>query len=384
MPNDERSWAAVIKRVLQNTLLVGLGCVLSLVMIEIVLRVFNPFDFRIKGDEILLPANMSYNIANPGVDKLDERILHSKNSLGFRGAEPPAELTSSLSIITVGGSTTESFYLSDGDPWPAVLGRGLADNFDGLWMNNAGFDGHSSFGHIVLFKDYLAHLRPKVVIFLVGANDMASEGLNFFDKKVMRDPTSLRGFGNWLAGYSETVALGLNLIRYAMTWWIGVAHLQTDLAHTPRIKTKDAHWLRLREEHLATHIPRFKKRLQTLVDLARRHRVMPVFLTQPALYGSGVDPTSGIALDDLKVSDLDGRTQWRLLELYNDATRSFGGHDEVFVIDLATQMAKDSKYYYDFLHHTKAGAAELARIVDAALCPVLAAKFVAHLKASCP
>ena len=41
-----------------------------------------------------------------------------------------------------------------------------------IWLNNAGLDGHSTFGHIILFKDYIVKLKPKIILFLVGANDV--------------------------------------------------------------------------------------------------------------------------------------------------------------------------------------------------------------------
>ena len=47
-------------------------------------------------------------------EKLDEKIIHTKNSLGFRGDEPPDDFNPALTVVTVGGSTTESIYISDG------------------------------------------------------------------------------------------------------------------------------------------------------------------------------------------------------------------------------------------------------------------------------
>lgn len=58
-------------------------------------------------------------------------------------------------------------------------------NFKDLWINNAGLDGQSTFGHIFLMKDYIKKLKPKVVLFLVGSNDRGNEKtLNKYDKKL--------------------------------------------------------------------------------------------------------------------------------------------------------------------------------------------------------
>src|SRR5882724_299428 len=81
--------------------------------LEIILRIYNPFHFRIKGDRLLLPVNERLVIRNTINLSLDPEIVNTRNSLGFRGPEKPAGFDSVLSIITVGGSTTECHFLSD-------------------------------------------------------------------------------------------------------------------------------------------------------------------------------------------------------------------------------------------------------------------------------
>ena len=43
-----------------------------------------------------------------------------------------------ITIIAVGGSTTEVRNLTDDASWSEVLGRELSKEFDGIWVNNAG------------------------------------------------------------------------------------------------------------------------------------------------------------------------------------------------------------------------------------------------------
>ena len=101
-----------------------------------------------------------------------------------------------------------------------------------------------------------------------------------------------------------------------------------------------------------------------------------MLVTQPVLYGGGVDEASGVDLDHRFVAkDMDGATAWQVLELYNDMTREVGREQGVLVIDLARQMPKNSTYYFDLMHYTNAGAAQVADIVAAQLTPFLAKKF---------
>ncbi len=63
--------------------------------------------------------------------------------------------------------------LSDDKTWTARLGKRLEESFRRVWINNAGLDGHSTFGHIVLLEDHLSKLYPKVALFPIGVGDVA-------------------------------------------------------------------------------------------------------------------------------------------------------------------------------------------------------------------
>src|SRR5688572_7904796 len=124
----------------------------TVILLEVALRIYNPFHFRVKGEHIVLEANKKYVIDNTRIPALERTIVHTKNSLGFRGPEKPPDISGRLTIVTVGGSTTECAYLADGKTWTDVLSFQLRDSFPGIWVNNAGLQGHSTFGHIALIK----------------------------------------------------------------------------------------------------------------------------------------------------------------------------------------------------------------------------------------
>ena len=71
-----------------------------------------------------------------------------------------------LSLITIGGSTTECFYLSDGKTWTELLGLRLARDFPKVWINNAGLDGATTYRHLILLEDYVVQLKPNLGVFL--------------------------------------------------------------------------------------------------------------------------------------------------------------------------------------------------------------------------
>src|SRR5687768_11616413 len=142
------------------------------ILLALALRIYNPFHFRVKGDHIILESNKKYIVDNSDIPVLDKSIVHTKNSLGFRGPDKPSDFHNKLSIVTIGGSATECAYLNDGKTWTDVMYRNLKNDFPDIWMNNAGVAGHSSFGHIALLKDHIIPLQPDYALILVGANDI--------------------------------------------------------------------------------------------------------------------------------------------------------------------------------------------------------------------
>jgi hypothetical protein len=67
-----------------------------LVLLEIALRIYNPFHFRVKANKIILPANQKQVITNKINPRLDSIIINTRNSLGFRGPDTPANYSQSL------------------------------------------------------------------------------------------------------------------------------------------------------------------------------------------------------------------------------------------------------------------------------------------------
>ncbi|NOZ03702.1 MAG: hypothetical protein GXO92_03720 [FCB group bacterium] len=351
----------------KNIISLIIGLFLAFMIIEGILRVYNPIEQRIKGDKIVLPVNKKYIFRKVNIRGIDDPVVHTKNSLGFRGPElPPGGLNDYLSIITIGGSTTECSVLSDGKDWPAVLYKKLQTDFENIWLNNAGLDGHSTFGHIILMEDYIIKLKPTLALFLIGINDVGIANPTYHDHLVIREGvqfSSFKAFFKSLSLYSETVSLALNLFRWAKAEVQGLTHHNVDLQSLPLINYPEPGLDSLLEFHRSKYIPGFYGRLETLIRLARTNGIEPVFITQPALFGYGIDDRTQVDLGKVQVNRHSGNTNWKILELYNKATIKAGKSFSVFVIDAAGEMRKSSTNFYDFVHFTNEGAREFGNIV---------------------
>lgn len=376
----QASLPAPQRRARLKLLVVLISTGLALGGAELVLRARNPLGFRMRGNTLRLPANQVYDIRadeRSRSDQLDAHVIHTKNSLGFRGPEPPDDFADWLTLVAVGGSTTECFYLSDGRTWPERLGARLRTELRKVWVANAGLDGHSTFGHLLVTRQALVPLRPKVTLYLVGLNDMFADAPREFDR-VERNPWAA------IADHSELAATLLNLYRWKRTRDIedlGAMPKPVALRDRPLHPVPPAVAERLWREQ-DPRLAAFRDRLERLIALNREHGIEPVLITQPSLLG-GVDPRTGIDTRPMQVElweKLDGALAWRLLERYNDVTQQVGRERGVLTVDLAHSLPKDSTFFYDFFHMTNKGADRVGAILHDALTPWLAARYPGYAR----
>lgn len=378
-----------LRTLILNVVTILFGVIIALLLLEVCLRVYNPFQARIKGNRIVLATNKTYRIKNNLIKGLDPEITVTRNSVGFRGPNPPADFGNHLTLVTVGGSTTQCFFLSDDQTWSARLGRRLEQSFGQVWVNNAGLDGHSTHGHLVLLEDFLIPMRPKVALFLVGANDVARSSIDEWDAENVKSGLqfhSPKALIKSLSAYSEVVALGLNAYRSFNAYQEGLIHQQLDLTKQGYLEVTEEAQRQYVELQGGSHLQGYEARLRRIVSLCREAGIEPVLVTQPLLAGAGTDDVTGVDLARVRAYGprQTGKMYWDVVELYNDVTRRVGGENNLLVIDLARELPKTSRYFYDFIHYTPQGAEATAEIISRSLCPALQAKYPEYARQPCP
>jgi hypothetical protein len=128
----------------------------------------------------------------------------------------------------------------------------------------------------------------------------------------------------------------------------------------------------------------YRERLQKLADICKSNGIDPIFVTQPLLAGAGIDDMTHLDLARIQFSPgRNGRMWWTVLEKYNDVTRGIGQENHIVVVDLAREMPKSSRYFYDFIHFTNEGAQVVAGVLYKQVCPVLARQFPAYSAGPC-
>jgi lysophospholipase L1-like esterase len=375
-----------LKNLGKNIALVFISLIIALSICEVSLRIYNPLGFRIKGNNIILPVNKTEIIHHDKCTKIDRVVIHHNNSLGFKGPEPPQDFADWLTIVTVGGSTTECLEIAK--TWPDWLAVKLQPDFRKLWLNNAGFCGQSTYGHYILMHNFISKLKPKVAVFLIGINEVGVSNPREFDTR-MGTGISFRSLDKLLAALayrSEVASAALNLYRYYFpksVMAIGQRDMgELDLTKLPKMYLSAAEQAAILKTHAERYVPAFEVRLRRLLKVTKENHITPVLLTQPILYGQVTDDLTGIDLGKIVVANgMNGEVGWKVLELYNDVTRRVGAEEHVLVIDEAREMPKSSRYYYDLMHFSNAGAEKFAAIAARGLIPYLVQHFHSFAKA---
>lgn len=375
------------KKILFNCLILIISTILSLLIIEIFLRyTVNPITNNLKRVKIELPTNFTNEINyNYNSSKIQNHITVTKNLLGFRGPNPPLNLKNYLSIITIGGSTTECVFITEGKTWSDILSDHLSNNFKNIWINNAGIDGHSSFGHIELLKKYIINIKPKIATFLVGINDIPLDRDNDYDNiKITSDNSQT---STSILKKIESSSLIVQSINYMFFQEKGrhganndndfIVDFNSLSQDNKKMKTLTNNDLNIFNKQTE----KYKERLQIIINICKNADIEPIFITQPAVFGFGIDKTTEVDLGKIYVQDFtesigrSGKDKWEILQMFNQATKDIATKNNVFLIDLANEMPKDSKYFYDFIHYTEEGANEVATIINNDICPHLQLKY---------
>jgi lysophospholipase L1-like esterase len=268
---------------------------------------------------------------------------------GFRGEVDPARVT----IVTIGGSTTNQLYLPEGQTWQAAMEGRLAElGRDGVVVANAGIDGQSTVGHLKALEDWLPHvpgLKPRLVVVYTGINDVHITGA-WVDSlkqqsliKIVRQRSAVVGLFDKVAGQ---IAARRARLTHERVDWAG-AHW-TEVANRPG-------W---RSDQSASHPDSYRQRLKLLAERIHGMGAVPVFVTQARgdyrLVGGKVQ---GLA----SAEGSNGVDEHRLLDEMNRATLQVCQDDGLLCLDLAREVVFEPGDFYDRLHNTPQGAAKIGR-----------------------
>ena len=282
---------------------------------------------------------------------------YTTNRWGFRGEDPPENWDEAFTIVTVGGSTTRDYYLDDDKTWSAILQTELRKTRDDVWVGNAGLDGHSTRGHLILMDEVIREVRPDVVVLLVGVNDLSisfsDEEVAAYDLKTAHPLARSRLF-NVLRMIKQVAIDGV----YVVDDVGGYTDFEPSIADDPDLFTPLPDDLR----EVLPSLPLYRENLNRIIDMAEELDIELLILTQPALlddtpYWETVwGKAYWVEEQSLQIS---GATFWQMLDIFNQMTLEVCEDRDLLCYDLASNMAHSEDNFYDFVHFTEAGSRQV-------------------------
>ena len=281
-------------------------------------------------------------------------IHYSRDEYGLRGTfTHPSE----IDLLTVGGSTTDQRYISDGETWQDVLQARLNEAGIPTVVVNAGVDGQSTFGHIKNFDWWfrlVPNLRPRRILFYVGLNDFYKEAGFKYDALEPSRSADLVGFRDAIQRNSALWHLARTLRGMYLAKFVHrIGHTSVDFQATNWTRKP----LQIDYDFMQPRLEAYKERLHILIAKTRDFGADPVFVSQPA---RRYRLTPGGLEGHARVTDYDGHRIngvdfYYMKKRLDDAARTVCREENVLFFDLAAESIWEDEDFYDFSHMTPSG-----------------------------
>lgn len=215
--------------------------------------------------------------------------------------------TPDLSIVFLGGSTTECLYMEETERFPYRVGRALEAKL-GKKINtyNGGVSANESRHSFNILVNKVLPMKPNYVVMMHNINDLAI----------------LRSQGGY--GYPHSLKSHIQTSKNVFT-----RH-----QFPPTTAVNDPEKL----------IEAFARSLKMFIAVCRIHQIVPILMTQANRVED--DP---------------------LYHRFNEVIREVGKEEQVKVIDLANQIPSAEGLFYDPYHYTAKGSQVAAEIITTAL-----------------
>ncbi len=293
-------------------------------------------------------------------------VTYLINSQGYRGPEFSSEKSSGvIRIMIYGGSSVFDIYMPEGADWPRRVEAELRQGgFPDVQVINAGVPSHASFDSLGRFFSEGHLLKPDYVVLYAAWNDIK---LFRSDEPLLRLLTPYQG--NPLVDYQGSLDRHLSEIS------------QVYVRLRQRYYRQRIHFGkegRLPEGEITSYLsPRalaqFRLTVDTFVDLVRNASSTPILISEARL----VTRTNSEAQRRRIRYALPLLTHDALNEAYvrtDEVLRRVAGGSGAAFIDAAKELSGRDDLFYDHVHLTQKGSAELASLVARGMEPLLRAR----------
>jgi len=272
-----------------------------------------------------------------------------------------------VSLVFLGGSTTECMFVDEENRFPYVAGN-LLERDTGKKINsyNGAMSGINTLNCIDILVNKVIPLNPRMVVFMENINDLSTllyDG-TYWNKNTARSPIETLPKTKLVGKLLKEICIpNLNYAyKNLKSWWF--RHEEDEFAPA-RGKKLQVDKARLNRE--------FAMNLQIIVDICQTRGIVPVLMTQAnritgkpdrvvEAYVGRFGQDSGLSYKEFK----------EIYDSLNETIRRIGRQNRVLVIDLAAEVPPDKTYLYDMVHFNDKGSKFAANIIAAKLKSIVA------------
>ena len=272
-----------------------------------------------------------------------------------------------LTIVFLGGSTTECKAVREDNRFPYLVGR-LIEKDTRLKVNsyNSGVASSDSLHSIDVLLNKVMPLNPDMAVMMHNMNDLSIllyEG-TYWNSNPTRTHLVVLDLKPSFRGVLKQIK---DLFFPNLYSALYVAfHPKTEPDEFSHVRGKK---INIDKAYLTSE---FKMNLQLFIDICRIRDISPVLMTQANRFKD--DPGPEIMDSMKKLEEQNGITYKAYKEIYdlfNEAIRETGAENDVLVIDLDKYVPKEKEYMYDVVHLNDNGSRLVADVISESLKPLI-------------
>lgn len=298
-----------------------------------------------------------------------EDVVYTRDGFGFRGLDGPLDR---IFMLTVGGSTTDQRFITDGQTFQDLLEAHFRRDGRTVDVVNAGIDGQSTFGHLLNFEEWfdkLPHLEPRYILFYIGINDFFDfSRRQGYDRVAKRTGSPLIRFAKDRSAFYAAYRIGRSFLfppPVAHRFDIDASYFGPGSDYTTERAVAD-----YRTAAVEDSLSQLGERVAELADRSRRIGARAIFVTQRSRLWHRIDgQLVGVpewrpdefspALKDFPA--MTGVDRYHLERLQAEAILDACRKAGAICIDLADEIEVDpDRDFHDNVHTTPSGSRKIA------------------------
>ncbi len=280
-----------------------------------------------------------------------------------------------LTLVFLGGSTTEDIYDDENNRFPYLAGHLLEESTQ-LRVNsyNAAKSGNDSLHSLDVLLNKVVPLKPDIVAMMHNINDLSILLLerSYWNKNPYRSPL-IEEKPDWRTvgkNLQETFQLARDLV---------VPNLYAALHRLLHAegKSKADEFQQVRGQKIEVNqdflVREFARNLQTFINICRAREITPVLLTMPSRLKDDPDPLIRRLMQRLEDQNgISYRDFKGTFDRFNQEIRGVAAQNRVLLVDLAREIPPEKEYMSDVVHFNPAGSRLVAQKIATGLAPGLA------------